>query len=45
MEKDERIREAVERTEILRSPKQSLYAFGTTVFTIIWLPSQLTLSW
>ncbi len=27
---DERIREAVERTEILRAPKQSLATFGTT---------------
>ena len=27
---DERIREAVEQTEILRSPKQSLYSFGVT---------------
>jgi len=27
---DERIREAVERTEILRAPKQTLYTFGTT---------------
>lgn len=27
---DERIREAVERTEILRAPKQNLYTFGTT---------------
>ena len=30
MEKDERIKEAIERTEILRAPKQSLYTFGTT---------------
>ncbi len=30
MEKDDRIKEAIERTEILRAPKQSLYAFGTT---------------
>ena len=30
MEKDERIREAIERTEILRPPRQSLYTFGTT---------------
>ena len=27
---DERIRDAVKHTEILRAPKQSLYAFGTT---------------
>jgi len=27
---DEKIREAVERTEILRAPKQSLSTFGTT---------------
>jgi len=27
---DERIREAVKHTEILRAPKQSLYTFGTT---------------
>ena len=27
---DERIREAVSRTEILRAPKQALYTFGTT---------------
>ena len=30
MEKDERIREAIERTQILRAPKQNLYTFGTT---------------
>lgn len=30
MENDDRIKEAIERTEILRAPKQSLYAFGTT---------------
>ncbi|MBI2850335.1 MAG: hypothetical protein HYX80_04745 [Chloroflexi bacterium] len=30
MENDERIKEAIERTEILRAPKQSLYTFGTT---------------
>jgi hypothetical protein len=30
MENDDRIREAIERTEILRAPKQSLYTFGTT---------------
>ena len=30
MEKDDRIKEAIERTEILRAPKQSLYTFGTT---------------
>jgi succinate dehydrogenase flavin-adding protein (antitoxin of CptAB toxin-antitoxin module) len=30
MEQDERIREAIERTEILRAPKQNLYTFGTT---------------
>lgn len=27
---DERIRQAVERTQILRAPKQTLYTFGTT---------------
>ncbi len=27
---DEKIREAIERTEILRAPKQSLFTFGTT---------------
>jgi len=27
---DERIREAIKHTEILRAPKQSLYTFGTT---------------
>jgi hypothetical protein len=27
---DERIREAVERTEVIRAPKQNLYTFGTT---------------
>ena len=27
---DERIREVVKRTEILRTPKQSLATFGTT---------------
>lgn len=30
MEIDDRIREAVARTEIIRSPKQNLYTFGTT---------------
>ncbi len=30
MENDERIRDAVERTEILRTPQQSLHTFGTT---------------
>ena len=30
MENDQRIREAIERTQILRPPKQSLYTFGTT---------------
>lgn len=30
MENDARIKEAIERTEILRAPKQSLYTFGTT---------------
>jgi hypothetical protein len=30
MENDDRIKEAIERTEILRAPKQSLYTFGTT---------------
>ena len=30
MENDARIREAILHTEILRSPKQSLYTFGTT---------------
>ena len=30
MESDDRIREAVKHTEILRAPKQSLYTFGTT---------------
>lgn len=30
MEGDDRIREAIERTEILRAPKQTLYTFGTT---------------
>lgn len=30
MEIDERIRDAVKHTEILRAPKQSLYTFGTT---------------
>ena len=30
MEMDDRIRYTVRRTEILRAPKQSLYAFGTT---------------
>lgn len=30
MEIDERIRQAVEHTRILRAPKQSLYTFGTT---------------
>ena len=30
MEDDERIREAVSKTEILRSPKRSLYSFGST---------------
>ncbi|MFC1987500.1 hypothetical protein ACFLVH_03035 [Chloroflexota bacterium] len=30
MEIDERIKEAIRHTEILRLPKQSLYAFGTT---------------
>ncbi|MFC2024931.1 hypothetical protein ACFLTG_00755 [Chloroflexota bacterium] len=30
MEIDERIREAIKHTEILRGPKQSLYTFGTT---------------
>lgn len=30
MENDARIKEAIERTEILRLPRQSLYTFGTT---------------
>ena len=30
MEIDDRIREAVARTEVIRSPKQNLYTFGTT---------------
>jgi hypothetical protein len=30
MEIDDRIREAIKNTEILRAPKQSLYTFGTT---------------
>jgi len=30
MDDDERIRDAVRQTEILRAPKQSLYSFGTT---------------
>ncbi len=30
MDTDERIKRAVEHTEILRAPKQSLYTFGTT---------------
>lgn len=30
MENDDRIREAIERTEVLRPPRQSLYTFGMT---------------
>jgi len=40
---DDKMQEAVEHTEILRAPKQSLTTFGTTNIIIISSPSRPTL--
>ena len=42
---DERIREAVRHTEILRAPKQGLATLARPISTTTWLLSRFTQSW